>query len=827
MEYHISRNMNSTGVASVPQPRHTSSNIDKVAEPNPLKRPISLYTRRRLRHLSGIIEASESLSSGNGANGSKSSSPDEPVKNPASTASTITRNSPPVRRRAGSTISLPLERVPKRKSSLQQLNGTSDRANSLQGNSLQSFPSWKLPPPQTGGFFIPPKGRSVSPVRHAVNDSISSDNIRTSTRTFVRPSRRADIIEVPSARHPRVDLALHVPAPLFVGGGTIEGQIQLIVDGGSNTGLSATPKVPVLLSGLSIDVIGVEEVGDRRWVFLSLASELFDADHPPPASVVSSKAAHQPEAEGAPLLWPLKPCKVTLPFSLNLPLNLGPAPYVSRQARIRYVLCPTASIKVGEKQYIIRQSWNIQMLTVHDPEKALGSLPSPLLACDSTYFASGAQVHTVKLTAGLHRQTWVNNSSIFVDIHIANKSPKTIKRLEIQLQKVTLYYNYPAAGTFEKTATFLRLPTRNESEIVCRNVLRKNRGWSGVQAHSSEIRTCELEVPRGHVTISTGRFFEVRYFVNVLITVTMFKSVQIQLPVTIIHINSLDIVPNYLHQVAMSIEAKRARTVPINTNTLPIPPYHQGQAFTAARRQSLEESRRQSNIDRPRKASFECTALLGPSGSREATLQNHETSAENSEPQSSKDTGASTTLGGETEIEKLQREVDRSPRRAILPRLQLSTSGLDFSDDQFNIKLSPPKKVMLSEEERKMIQQERELRVSRQTSLKENAVGNLYTNVAAPPARHVSLGSRKKPTTDIRPGGTRRLSGDSRNRSIRRPSNEIWDRTYKRPNASTDGWRRGPSSDFYRIAGSEARYRPSAELHTGKGKHDVEKRYGY
>jgi hypothetical protein len=90
---------------------------------------------------------------------------------------------------------------------------------------------------------------------------------------------------------------------------------------------------------------------------------------------------------------------------------------------------------------------NVQILTVGDAEKALAGLPKPLLASDSISIQSGAQVQHVQLTAGLHRQIWVNGSMIFVDVHVANKSPKTMKKIEIPLIKTTLSYSHLAAVT--------------------------------------------------------------------------------------------------------------------------------------------------------------------------------------------------------------------------------------------------------------------------------------------------------------------------------------------------------------------------------------------
>jgi hypothetical protein len=89
----------------------------------------------------------------------------------------------------------------------------------------------------------------------------------------------------------------------------------------------------------------------------------------------------------------------------------------------------------------------IQILTAYDPQKALANLPKPLLTSDLFSIPLGAKVQRVELTAGLHRQTRINGSVIHVDIHVASRSSKTMKKIEIQLVKATLWYPYLAAGT--------------------------------------------------------------------------------------------------------------------------------------------------------------------------------------------------------------------------------------------------------------------------------------------------------------------------------------------------------------------------------------------
>ena len=70
------------------------------------------------------------------------------------------------------------------------------------------------------------------------------------------------------------------------------------------------------------------------------------------------------------------------------------------------------------------------------------SLPSPLTASDERAVSRGTSVEIVRVTAGLHRQVWVSGTSIFTDVHIANRTRKTIKKLELQLERDILFYKH-------------------------------------------------------------------------------------------------------------------------------------------------------------------------------------------------------------------------------------------------------------------------------------------------------------------------------------------------------------------------------------------------
>ena len=136
------------------------------------------------------------------------------------------------------------------------------------------------------------------------------------------------------------------------------------------------------------------------------------------------------------------------------------------------------------------------------------NLPNPLTASDELFLSKLGTHKVIRLTAGVHRQTWVSGIAMFVDVHISNSSSKTVRKIEFQLEKVTTFYDYAAAATKTEIATHLRLPDRTEKEIVARSSVKKARnGWHGVLPQSQDIRTCRLDVPAGLITVNTGTFW--------------------------------------------------------------------------------------------------------------------------------------------------------------------------------------------------------------------------------------------------------------------------------------------------------------------------------
>jgi hypothetical protein len=144
-----------------------------------------------------------------------------------------------------------------------------------------------------------------------------------------------------------------------VGGGSIEGTVQIKVDDAERIRHRRTLDI----ARISVDLLGLEEMsGNRRAVFLNLATELIDEHNPPPANMIDTQKLMSYND----FFWHLMPSVTNLAFNLSLPLNVGPPPFHSKNARIRYVLCVSLLIRDHGKQYIVRTSEDVTVLSVYD-----------------------------------------------------------------------------------------------------------------------------------------------------------------------------------------------------------------------------------------------------------------------------------------------------------------------------------------------------------------------------------------------------------------------------------------------------------------------------
>lgn len=324
------------------RPARTHSIKRKTPEPQPLQpQPNSRQnTRAPASHTRPESRTARQAASPVSPPGSRQTHWSSPQKSPDSHRSSI--------------YSIPMENIPPRSSSRQRHRPS---------NSFSREPAVPLPNPPRRHQSVANRGQSRSPIKEVASRLCPETRLhRVPSRTIVRLRNPAssDILNHPFHQHPRLKVDLQVAAPLFVGGSSVEGVVRIVVDEAERV----RHRKMLTLERVSVDLLGIEEVspGPRRHIFLSLGNELIDIGHPPPSDMVQSQQPQAPHGRS----WILVPSLSILPFLITLPLEVGPPPFRSKHARIRYVLSVTLTIKDAGRQLCVRSSQDTSVLSVYD-----------------------------------------------------------------------------------------------------------------------------------------------------------------------------------------------------------------------------------------------------------------------------------------------------------------------------------------------------------------------------------------------------------------------------------------------------------------------------
>ena len=202
---------------------------------------------------------------------------------------------------------------------------------------------------------IPARGRSISPVRRPERHDVR----KTPSRTIIPTSVPVDIVDFPNVLHPRIGVDMTLSAPVFVGGATIEGDVHVMIDKGQNDDRKKF-RPTLSISRIVVSLIGIERFNGRQRIFRRLATDLLDEAHPPPPEM--SPTGNLPAKGSLEVL----PSTSTLPFSLDLPVAVGPPPYAAKRQGILYLLSTTIEAKIRGKQEFVRKSREVVVLSVHD-----------------------------------------------------------------------------------------------------------------------------------------------------------------------------------------------------------------------------------------------------------------------------------------------------------------------------------------------------------------------------------------------------------------------------------------------------------------------------
>lgn len=126
-----------------------------------------------------------------------------------------------------------------------------------------------------------------------------------------------------------------------MGGATIEGEIQIAVDADSSE--KRRKSLPALsIVRISVNVVGVEHCMNRQEIFRALTTNVLR---------ISESAITQ---------------NVSRLFSVDLPVAMGPPPYRTKKAGIRYLLSCTVEVQIAGKTHFVRRTREVAILTAHD-----------------------------------------------------------------------------------------------------------------------------------------------------------------------------------------------------------------------------------------------------------------------------------------------------------------------------------------------------------------------------------------------------------------------------------------------------------------------------
>ncbi|PWN26839.1 hypothetical protein BDZ90DRAFT_193152 [Jaminaea rosea] len=374
------------------------------------------------------------------------------------------------------------------------------------------------------------------------------------------------ILEQGRRKEARVDVDVLLESDLVVEGGMLRGRLEIKIrkpSGGEGAVFLAQPKVRV---------VGFEELlggDDTRHIFFHHAGFVHgDDERAQPFMLHGSPNVTSPESEGR---VPL-PCFATqpdaegysvgregvhsIPFAMEVPIGKGAkGSYRGKSAHVRYIVIGSVKLKDkhGGNRSIAHFYRHVDLYPYLNPAVVLSSAPRPISAeGEKGLFLGGSG--KVKLSASLHRATWVAGQRVYVNVNVANGTSKKISSASMTLiRTVTLYRPRPELNlghgetTIDPDACNTSTTRKKVTEEILEMGQKGSRGfvtakgwWTGVEGHTTLDFSHHLAIPQDALSISRGRHVEVSYHIRITLGTSMSTAATVELPLKIINFVSLD-----------------------------------------------------------------------------------------------------------------------------------------------------------------------------------------------------------------------------------------------------------------------------------------------
>ncbi|KAM0792187.1 hypothetical protein ACM66B_004884 [Microbotryomycetes sp. NB124-2] len=462
---------------------------------------------------------------------------------------------------------------------------------------LASLPSIAASPDLSADTILPTPSTVITTSSARLSASASSARTSSAAATSTRSNTRRSaavgsnspvmLEQAASNGKARVEIDLLLENVLVVEGGELRGKLNVRVKSKHGQVWVSRPK---------IRVVGFEELASEevRHVFYHHATTLNGGQDD------LRYCSGEEDGEGFRLA---RAGECLVPFAVRLPVGKGAKGSIkSKQCSVKYIAIASIKLKspLGYERSIAHFYRQIDVFPFYNPAVVLAPALKPLVASESKSLFMGGN-GKVKVTAKLHRRSWVAGQRCYVDLSVENGSSKKIKTLTLSLiRSTTILRPRPYLGTQVVPAALASdpeydnqggVPTQTTKKKVAESSLEMGKkaskgvtakgSWLGVESGETADFSHFFLVPPDELSIARGRHVEVSYAVKASVGSSLSADVSAEIPVRIVSFLSLDPPPGHIgdassadpeaHSLARTWSLEQLRPSATSASTKPVP----------------------------------------------------------------------------------------------------------------------------------------------------------------------------------------------------------------------------------------------------------------
>ncbi|RDX50472.1 hypothetical protein OH76DRAFT_1482249 [Lentinus brumalis] len=388
--------------------------------------------------------------------------------------------------------------------------------------------------------------------------------------------RRRHAVSLEQAKHrARVEVDIVLESDCLIEGGYMRGSVKLRVR------RRQKKEAPVLLAEGRVRVIGFECIPgeSERHTFYQRASPLSAI-----TDAYTGVYDSPPDAEG--FSRAMEGVHV-LPFAMQLPIDdafgsAKGAATVPSGVTIRYIAMISVKVKDSQtgKRSIAHFYRDCEVWPRMNPSVVLANAPRPIQASTAKSLSVIGNGSKLKLTAMLHRMTWIAGQRCAVRIWIANETKKSIKSVTLTLVRTTTLFKPkphldpgdrmsidPDACQTATTHKVVGEALLERSHSIAKGHASAQGWWTGVQPGQEAQFSHWIVIPPEALSVPRSRLVEVEYSIRVTVSAgALTPDVHVTLPMRVINFLSVDPTPS---DPLVSSDGSYARLIPYEG--LPVP----------------------------------------------------------------------------------------------------------------------------------------------------------------------------------------------------------------------------------------------------------------